>query len=187
MRAQPASSLLARSVLQAATLVLLCAPVAFAGWWVWQKHLWAQKQLEQLEPRHARLLGLQASKDTLAQAEDAAKTQLARQVYPATQDAAQAGNDAQQRIRTLFADSKLDIASIQVLPPKEQKSFDRIGVMLRVEGDLVGIQNAMTLLETQSPTVWIEAAAIQTIGAVKPKSAQRLGAQFTLFVLRIRS
>lgn len=187
MSAPPASPLLARSVLQALTLALLCAPLAAGGWWVWQKHLWAQQQLEQLEPRHARLLGLQASKDTLAQAEAAAKAQLARQAYPATQDAAQAGNDAQQRIRTLFADSKLDIGSIQVLPPKEQKSFDRIGVVLRAEGDLAGIQNALALLEAQSPTVWVEAAALQTIGAVKPKSTQRLGGQFTLFVLRSRS
>ncbi|MGB4061254.1 MAG: type II secretion system protein GspM [Burkholderiaceae bacterium] len=187
MSAQPHSTPPTHRVLQAITLLLLCAPLAAGGWWVWQKHQWAQQQLAQLEPRHARLLGLQASKDSLAQAETAAKAQLARQVYPATLDAAQAGNDAQQRIRTLFADSKLDIGSIQVLPPKEQKSFDRIGVVLRVEGDLVGMQNALTLLETQSPTVWVEAAAVQTIGAVKPKSTQRLGGQFTLFVLRSRS
>lgn len=176
-----------RALLQALTVLLLCAPLLAGGLWVWQKHQWAQQQLDQLEPRHARLLGLQASKDTLAQAQATAQEQLARQVYPATQEAVAAGNDAQQRIRTLFADSKLDIASIQVLPPKEQKTFDRIGVVLRVEGDMVGIQNALTLLETQSPTVWTEAVSIQTIGAVKPKSTQRLGGQFTLFVLRGRA
>ena len=174
-------------LLQAMTLLLLCAPFAAGGWWLWQKHQWAQQQLDQLAPRHARLLGLQASKDSLAQAHTATKAELFRRVYPATLDAAQAGNDAQQRIRTLFSDSKLDIASIQVLPPKEQKSFDRIGVTLRVEGDLVGIQNALTLLENQTPGVWVEAAQLQTLGVVKPKSAQRLGGQFTLFVLRSRS
>ena len=36
-------------------------------------------------------------------------------------------------------------------------------------------------------TVWTEAVSIQTIGAVKPKSTQRLGGQFTLFVLRGRA
>ena len=178
---------LARAVLQTATVLLLCVPLAAGGWWLWQKHQWAQEQLQQLEPRHARLLGLQASQDALAKADAAAKAQLARQVYPAAQDAVQAGNDAQQRIRTLFADSKLDIGSIQVLPPKEQKGFDRIGVVLRVEGDLVGMQNALALLEAQSPTVWVEAFSVQTIGAVKPKSPQRLGGQFTLFVLRGRA
>lgn len=187
MSARPHSPPPAHRLLQVITLLLLCAPLVAGGWWVWHKHQWAQEQLAQLEPRHARLLGLQASKDSLAQAETATKAQLARQVYPATLDAAQAGNDAQQRIRTLFADSKLDIGSIQVLPPKEQKAFDRIGVVLRVEGDLLGIQNALTLLETQAPTVWVEAFSVQTIGAVKPKSTQRLGGQFTLFVLRSRT
>jgi general secretion pathway protein M len=174
-------------VLQLLTVLVLLAPLVAGGWWVWQKHQWAQEQLDQLAPRHARLLGLQAAKDSLAQAEASAQARLTRQVYPAAQDAAQAGNDAQQRIRTLFADSKLDIGSIQVLPPKEQKAFDRIGVVLRVEGDLVGMQNALALLETQQPTVWIDAVALQTIGAVKPKSAQRLGGQFTLSVMRGRS
>jgi general secretion pathway protein M len=169
------------------TLLLLCAPLIAGGWWLWQKHQWAQQQLDQLEPRHARLLGLQASKDSLAQAHTEAKAQLARWVYPATLDAAQAGNDAQQRIRTLFADSKLDISSIQVLPPNEQKNFDRISVMLRVEGDLVGMQNALSMLESQSPAVWIDAALLQSVGVVKPKSAHRLGGQFTFFVLRSRS
>lgn len=187
MSAQQHSSSPTHKVLQAITLLALFVPFATGGWWVWQKHVWAQQQLAQLEPRYARLLGLQASKDSLVRLEAETKAQLARRVYPATQDTAQAGNDAQQRIRTLFADSKLDIGSIQVLPPKEQKSFDRIGVVLRVEGDLVGMQNAMALLEAQSPTVWVEAVAVQTIGAVKPKSVQRLGGQFTLFVLRSRS
>lgn len=177
----------ARLALQLLTLLLLCAPLVAAGWWVWQKHQWAENQLAQLAPRHARLLGLQANADMLTQLDTEAKARLARQVYPASQDAAQAGNDAQQRIRTLFADSKLDIGSIQVLPAKELKAFDRIGVVLRVEGDLVGMQNALTLLETQSPTVWVDAFSIQTIGPVKPKSAQRLGAQFTLSVMRSRS
>lgn len=174
-------------LLQAITLLLVLAPFVAGGVWVWQKHQWAGQQLAQLEPRHARLLGLQASKDALAEAEVATMAQLARQVYTASLDAAQAGNDAQQRIRTLFADSKLEIASIQVLPAKELKTFDRIGVVLRVEGDLVGIQNALSMLETLTPTVWLESASIQTIGAVKPKAVQRLGGQFTLFVLRSRA
>ena len=173
--------------MQALLLLGLLAPLAGAGYWVWAKHQWAQTQLAQLEPRHARLLGLQNNKDKLAQVDTAAKALLSRQVYPASQDAAQAGNDAQQRIRTIFSDSKLDVASIQVLPAKEQKAFDRIPVALRVEGDLVGLQNALALLEAQTPTVWVETLSVQTIGAVKPKSAQKLGAQLSLFVLRERS
>ena len=62
----------------------------------------------------------------------------------------QAGNDAQQRIRSVFADSQLDIISIQVLPAaKEEAKFDRIPITLRVEGDLTGIHNALGMLPAQ--------------------------------------
>lgn len=175
------------ALLQAVMVALLLAIPAVAGGYIWSKHRWAQDQLVQLEPRFARLSGLQKAKDSLAQAEESAKALLASQAYSSSQDAVQAGNDAQQRVRTLFADSKLEIGSIQVLPAKEQQAFDRIGIALRVEGDLVGLQNAMALLEKQSPAVWVESMSIQTVGVVKPKSTQRLAAQVNLFVLRVRS
>ncbi len=167
-------------------LMLLAVPLA-AGGWVWIKHQWANEQLSQLEPRYARLAGMVQAQEALAQAEASAKALLAGHTYPAEQDAVQAGNDAQQRIRTLFADSKLDVGSIQVLPPKELSAFDRIGIVLRVEGDLTGIQNALALLEKQSPTVWVDSVSIQTVGFVKPKMPQRLSAQFNFSVLRVRS
>lgn len=176
-----------QAVLQAITVAVVLAVPAGAGWWVWTKHQWATAQLAQLEPRYARLAGLQQSKDKLAQAEASARALLGAHAYPAEQDALQSGNDAQQRIRTLFADSKLDIGSIQVLPPKEQGGFDRIGIVLQVEGDLTGLQNALTLLEKQSPTVWLDSASIQTVGVVKPKMPQRLSARLSFSVWRVRS
>lgn len=175
------------AILQAVTLAALLAVPAAAGLYVWKKHQWAEEQLAQLEPRFARLAGLQQSQERLASAEASANALLASHVYPPSQDAVQVGNDAQQRIRALFADSKLDVASIQVLPPKEAAAFDRIGVVLRVEGELTGIQNALALLEKQAPTVWVESVSIQTVGFVKPQSAQRLAAQFSFSVLRGRS
>lgn len=175
------------AVLQTLTLAVLLAIPAAAGLYVWKKHQWAEEQLAQLGPRFARLAGLQQSKERLASAEASANALLASHVYPSTQDAVQVGNDAQQRIRTLFADSKLEVSSIQVLPPKDLAVFDRIGVVLRVEGELTGIQNALTLLEKQAPTVWVDSVSIQTVGFVKPQSAQKLVAQFSFSVLRARS
>lgn len=176
-------------VLVAQVFIVLAAvlPLVAGGLWLWNKHQWATDKLAELEPRYARMLGLIDSKDKLQQVEASTRALLAQHAYPATQDAVQAGNDAQQRIRTLFADSKLDVGSIQVLPPKEMQQFDRIGISLRIEGDIVGLQNALALLETQRPTVWVETVAIQTIGAVKPQSPVRLGAQLTFSVLRSRS
>lgn len=175
------------AVLQGLIALAVVAPVVACAAYVWHKHQWATAQLAQLEPRYARLLGLRSSHEAMQQASATAAAQLTRYAYPSSQDAIQAGNDAQQRIRTLFADSKLDIGSIQVLPPKTQESFDRIGVTLRVEGDLVGLQNALSLLEAQTPTVWVDSITIQNIGHAKPKIAQRLAAQLSFSVLRARA
>lgn len=174
-------------LLQALILAVLLIFPAAAGFYVWKKHQWAEEQIAQLEPRFARLAGLRQSKDRLASAEASANALVASHAYPSSQDSVQVGNDAQQRIRALFADSKLEVASIQVLPPKEQAAFDRIGIVLRVEGELTGIQNALTLLDKQAPTVWVDSVSIQAVGFVKPQTAQRLAAQFSFSVLRVRS
>ena len=173
--------------LQALTVLVLLLPLAGGGLYVWTLHQRLQNHLADLEPRFARLTGLLARQADLQALGVQANAQLARLTYPASQDVTQAGNDAQQRIRSLFADSKLDIISIQVLPPKEEGKFDRILVNLRVEGDLAGIQDALRKLSSQSPVVLVDSLTLQTIGAVRPASIQRLGGQFNFSVLRVRS
>ena len=173
--------------LQAFILLILVLPLAGAGLYVWTEHQRIHNELTDLEPRYARLKGLMERQADLKTLGVQVKEQLSRLTYPVDQDVTQAGNDAQQRIRSLFADSKLDIISIQVLPTKEEGKFDRILINLRVEGELSGIQDALTKLENQSPTVQVDSLAIQTIGAVKPASVQRLGGQFSFSILRARS
>jgi general secretion pathway protein M len=175
--------------LQALTVACLLLPLAAAAGYVWIHHQRIQNHLADLEPHYARLAGLLEREAELKAMSIQASEQLTRFAYPASQDVTQTGNDAQQRIRSLFADSKLDIISIQVLPPtkKDDANFDRIPIDLRVEGELAGIQNALLKLSTQTPAVVVDSLSVQTIGAVKPASIQRLGGQFNLYVLRLRS
>lgn len=174
--------------LQALTVLVLLLPVAGAALYVWTQHQRVQNRLADLEPRYARLQGLLQRQADLKALAVQVNGQLVRLTYPAAQDVTQAGNDAQQRIRSLFAESKLDIISIQVLPPlKEESKFDRIPINLRVEGDIAGIQSALLKLSGQNPMVLVESLSLQTIGAVRPASIQRLGGQFNLSVLRVRS
>ena len=172
--------------LQALILLALVLPLVGGGIYAYSVHQRAQSRLADSEPRFARLAGLLERQGDMKVLTIQAREQLTRQAYPATQDITQAGNDAQQRIRSLFAESKLDIISIQVLPPKEDGKFDRISIDLRVEGDLTGLQNALSLLAAQTPTVLMGSMTVQTIGAVRPASAQRLGGQFNFSVLRVR-
>ena len=173
--------------LQLMTLLALLIPLLGSAYIVWGKHQNLQNILADIEPRHARLQGLIARSADFQVLAAQANAQLSVLTYPATQDITKAGNDAQQRIRGLFADNKLDIISIQVLPAKEAGQFDRITINLRVEGDLSAMQTALDKLSGQTPVVVLDSMTLRTIGAVRPASIQRLSGQFDFSVFRVRT
>jgi len=174
-------------VLQALTLLVLALPLLAMGGYLWQKHRWAQGLLSDLEPRYARLQGVRAVKPALEAAVISARDLLAKQVYPATLDTTKAGNDAQQRIRTVFAEAQLSVESIQVVEAKDSGHFQRIGVVLHVEGTLPGMQAALLKLKTQTPAILVDSFSLQSTGQVRPASTQRLSGDFNFSVLRARS
>jgi len=151
------------------------------------KHRWAQAALAEIEPRHARLLGLQASAGDLDRALTERRAALARQAYLASQDLAVASSDAQQRAREVFTKAGLQVASTQILPPKPVEGFDRIPLVLRLEGDLAALQAALVTLPTQTPALFVDGFNVQTTGMPIPDAPQRLNIQVNLFVLRVRT
>ena len=119
-------------------LLVIGGGVAWAVQTVYALHRSAEQQIETVEPRYARLLGLAADKDRLKEAAAVAARAVERHAYPATRDASQAGNDAQQRVRDVFSKAGLDVVSIQVLPARAHKQFDRIPISLRADGETGG-------------------------------------------------
>lgn len=181
---------LRESLLMAGTVVVLLLPLALLGWYVAQKHQWAESRLAELEPRHARLLGLEAQRAEMGALLEQAQAARAQYVYPATQDPAQAGNAAQQRVRDIFTSAGLQVISSQVLPPKAEKEFDRIPLSVRAEGEMLALQNALVVLSSQLPVIVINELDVQVqggLGNVNVNVAPRLGAQFSLSILRERS
>ena len=167
-------------------IAILCIPLIAIGLFVYGKHQWVEQRMDELEPRYARLAGLAAGRDELEKAEAAAAARLAEYAYPASAGLTQAGNDAQQRIRTIFTEAGLQLVSSQVLPAKDEKQFDRIPLTIRLEGDLKSLQAALLALSRQSPAILLDGLNVQTIGVVKAETAQRLGTQFSLSVLRVK-
>jgi general secretion pathway protein M len=181
---------LRRAVLLALSLALVLIPVGVGAWYIRDKHIWAQERLAQLEPRYARLLGLQAQSEELQAARQRASDLHTQYVYPAVQDETQAGNQAQQKVRDIFTAAGLQVISSQVLPSKEDKGFDRIPVVVRAEGELLAVQSALAVLGSQQPIMVINELDIQVPGGLANQSlkvAPRLSAQFTLNVMRERS
>ncbi len=168
-------------------LLALAGAVAVAAVRVWSVHEAAREQLETLEPRYARMVGLGADSARLQTALAQAGQALGRHVYPAGRDVSQAGNDAQQRVREIFSKAGLDVVSIQLLPVKTVAPFDRIPVSLRIEGEMTALQAALAVLPTMSPTLFVEGLSLQSANALQPGGPARVVAQFELFVLRARA
>lgn len=169
------------------TLTLVFAPLVVLGGYVYREHQNVSGQLEKVEPRHARLLGLSSQKSDIAALLEQVQKAGEQYVYPASQDAAQAGNAAQQRIREIFTAAGLQISSSQVLPSKVEKGYERIPLTVRADGDLLALQSALAVLSSQLPLILISDMDIQVLGGVsnvQPTSVPRLGVQFTFGVLK---
>lgn len=174
----------------AGTVIVLLLPFAWGGYFMAQKHQWAQSKLAELEPRYSRLLGLQAHRSEMASVLAQAQAARVRYVYPVSQDATQAGNAAQQRVRDIFSNAGLQVLSSQVLPPKVEKGFDRIPLTVHTEGEMLALQSALSVLSSQVPIIVINDLDVQLqggLGNTNLKLAPRLSVQFSLSVLRERS
>lgn len=171
------------------TVALVVGALIFVGGlssYVVSKHAWAQSRLAELEPRFARLVGLGESGPAIDAALAERRAVLVRHVYPVSQDVARAGSDALQRARETFAKAGMDVSSTQVLPAKEAGGFDRIPLVLRLEGELAALQSALIVLPGQAPSLFIEGLHVQTLGMPRPDGPQRLSVQANLFALRAR-
>lgn len=178
-----------RAMETAALLSLVLLLAALAGgiaFFVQGIHTADEERLETIEPRFARLAGLATDKGELAAAVAATRTAVSRHIYPASREASQAGNDAQQRARDMFSRAGLEVLSSQVMPAKPGKQFDRIPITVRVEGDYLVFQTALAAMPSLTPTLFVDGFNIQTIAGPKP-DVPRLVVQLELFVLRARS
>ncbi len=178
-----------RMALVALLLAVALLPIIGGAVYVRGKHAWGNERLAQIEPRYARLLGLESQRAELEAARQRATELRAQYVYSSASDGTQTGNQAQQKVRDLFSSAGLQVITSQVLPAKEEKGFDRIQLVLRAEGEILGLQSALAVLGAQQPIIVINELDVQVMGGlanINPKMPPRLSAQFTLSVLRER-
>jgi general secretion pathway protein M len=163
--------------------VLLLALLAVR--YVVQKHRWADETLGEIEPRYARLLGLRDTGSQLEQALKQARAGLPLLGYTGERDAAQVGNDLQQVARRALQAAGLTVASSQVLPPRGESGFERIGVSLGAEGPLSGVQVALAALQSEAPRMSFENLVLQTTRRLAEDGTPIVSCSITVEVLRL--
>lgn len=148
------------------------------------RHAWAGDTLGELEPRHARLAGLQHVEPKINAAVDASRVELARYVYPAATPVERIGTELQQRARQLAETAGLAVINSRILPVRAADGLEFVGVVVTVQGDAGALRSLLLALPDEHPTLQLDAATLQ--GARGREQAGRLTAQLTIGAMRAR-
>jgi len=165
---------------------LLLALLAWASWTVVAKYRQASAVLAEIEPRHARLAGLLQNQELLAQTDSALQANLIEHVGTAEEDPGQTGNAALQRVRELATARDLRISSSQAAAPRDEHGFDRIGLVLRIEGQWPQLVGFLRELVQQRPAIYTTNMQLAVQFGGMPGTSPVVLAQLDLYVLQER-
>ena len=152
-------------------------------------------EIDNIQPRTARLLGMLESADQLDQASGAARNILSDIAYEPGRDAATAAASLQSDVRELMADAGLSVTGSQILDARSGEGYDKLQLDLTAEGNIEAFDEALSGLENLRPLVFVESVKVKPIrtrsrrgdeleaSAVDPR---KLNARFTLFALRLQ-
>jgi general secretion pathway protein M len=144
-----------------------------------------QSDIDNLMPRITRLRGLIGYESQLRDASTRSGKEVARLAYPAVGDAATVSASLQTNVRKILTDAGLTVSNSQVLPLREKENLDYISIRLTVEGDLSGIDAALTGIARFSPLLLVESLEIRSVRSGRDKSrTQRIKATLQLLSLR---
>ena len=155
-------------------LILVLGGLLLAAWSLRQE---ANERRAEIEPRIARLLGVQAHQEQLEKENAAAKTQLAGLIYPASADATMTGTKMQQDVRTAIEKAGMSIVGSRVRAFKIAEGYDEVSLDLTIEGDMAALELMLLEMPKLRPIVVIEETDI------KPKRGRN---QSHVVVVRLR-
>lgn len=188
------------------TIVVGCSVAAvllLSLYWVLQFWFLRQEfvgEIEALQPRTSRHLGMVESFDDLVMASVAADNVLSELAYPVDRESAMTAAAMQQEIRELMTDAGVSISGSQILPVRKLEGFDRLSLDISVEGNIDALDEALSSLELMRPLVFVDSVKVKPAprrrvarraGRPQPAAAddgdpRKLSARFRLFSLRLK-
>ena len=170
----------------AVTLVIPLSLFVYAVLGTWAPGREYQSDIDSLTPRIARLRGLGNYEEELREASGSARQALDKLAYPALADAAAVSAALQTDIRQLVSATGLSVSNSQLLPVTREDRFDYLRIRLTLEGDLSGLDDALTGLAQFKPLLLVESLDIRPQRAARKKAeSQRMTARVQLFSLKV--
>lgn len=152
------------------------------------------REIESIEPRTARLLGILESAGKLEAASAAAQARLRDLAFPSGRDSATVAASLQQNVRELMNDAGISVTGSQILATRSADGYDRLTLDITGEGNIEALDNTLAELELMRPLVFVESLKIKPVRmrrgsaqtAPEGEDPRRLNARFQLFALRMQ-
>lgn len=178
-------------LLQALLLLLLMLPPALGLWWWWGKHQSWQHDLERQEAVYARLAGIQAQQDEIAQTLSQVNQRAGLYLYPAQGEPETTANDALQQLRRAFDQVGVKVTSsqVKVYPPDEEQAhhYQRLELRISLDGKWSDIQLALAALRDIRPLLWVDKAQVTLktrLQNANTQVEQDLGVELTISLFK---
>ena len=138
------------------------------------------QQIESLEPRIARLMGVWQSHQELLEANVEINARLAELAYPAGQDTTSTGAVMQQALRNQVQTAGMQISGSQILPPRQDGNLEFISMNLTASGNIEALETMLLQLQSLRPLVVTESLNIQPARARRGEQTQEVLVQLRL-------
>jgi general secretion pathway protein M len=152
---------------------------------LWGLRLDYQADVERLQPRMARLLGLIDHQQQLQDSSSKVDRQMSGLVYSAADDSATVSATLQSNVRQILVDAGLSVTNSQVLPVTSKEGFDYVHLRLTVAGDITSLDAALAGITGYLPLLLVESLDVSPARGRKNDKQQLLTA--TLQVLSLRA
>ncbi|WP_409524919.1 type II secretion system protein GspM [Nitrincola sp. MINF-07-Sa-05] len=152
---------------------------------LWQAYHDYSSQIDSLEPRIARLIGITQSHAELLEANLEIDAQLAELAYPASQDATATGTVMQQVVRNLTQSVGMEVTGSQILPARSEGNLEFISLNLTLTGELGALESLLLDLPSVRPLVFVDSIVIQPARVRSGSGVQSLMVQMGLTSVRL--
>ena len=185
------------TIVVGSTLGLVALLVLYAILQLWFLRSDFAAEIESIQPRTARLLGIAESSDRLELASNGADDALQDLAHPADRDSPTTAAAMQRDIRELMVTAGLSVSGSQILPVRKSTGFDRLSLDITAQGNIDELDQTFADIKALRPLVFVESVDVKPVRVRRSRRVnvveanaseddpRKLTARFQLFSLRL--
>ena len=180
-------------LLQALLLLVLAIPCIALATWLWGKHQSWQNNLQRQEAMYARLTGIQAQQTDSALALEQAQQQVSLYLFSAEGEPEATATAALQQLRQAIDGIGVKVTSSQIkldLQEDEAQPYQRLQLLLSLDGKWSDIQLALAALRDIRPLLWVDKVQISLktrLQSANPEVEQTLGVELAISLYKAKA